>query len=308
MVCGASLFFLVVGIASTTSRSPCFVDAKIVNSFGMADGNTLPPRTYSEKVNKKKITPKHSTKSSPSAVSESGVNSVKGGYAIASNEDQTKVPPIVFHSIFLVPLLLAWRTVSQNLSYELSVAGVMFSCLFAFKFVDAIVDDGLHIFKGASTVLSVFIGACSIGLPLVDDFAATFFAGLTLDSWIGGKLDCIEFKLIGALMGSVYAFKYFSGNFSYQFVDMLAVALSGAVEEFLHDKYDTAKVNGKKVSQFVEFFHDSRLFSVVTLVPLFMLRGGRMGVVLMIAQEYGYEVGSYISTAMLKRQNERNQM
>lgn len=306
MVCRSSLLVLVANaIALTSTSSNSFTDAKILNSFGINGGSTVPPRTHPKGMNKEKNT---SLAQSPAlTVSESGVKGVKGGYSLASAEDHTRVPPIVFHSVFLVPLLLAWRSVSQNLSYELSVSGIMFSCLFAFKFVDAIVDDGLHLFNGATTLLTLFISSICIGLPFVDDFAATFFAGLALDSWIGGKLDCIEFQILGILMGSAFAYRYFSGNFEYQFIDMIAVALSGAIEEILHDRYDEAKKNGKNINQFVEFFHDSRLFSVVTLVPLFMLKGGHMAVPLMMAQEYGYEVGSYTTTKMLDRQNSRKQ-
>eukprot|EP00560_Eucampia_antarctica_P007430 CAMPEP_0197823060 /NCGR_PEP_ID=MMETSP1437-20131217/377_1 /TAXON_ID=49252 ORGANISM="Eucampia antarctica, Strain CCMP1452" /NCGR_SAMPLE_ID=MMETSP1437 /ASSEMBLY_ACC=CAM_ASM_001096 /LENGTH=151 /DNA_ID=CAMNT_0043422019 /DNA_START=383 /DNA_END=838 /DNA_ORIENTATION=+ len=142
-----------------------------------------------------------------------------------------------------------------------------------------------------------------IFLPILDDFSMTFMAGLTLDSFIGGKLDCPQFQIASAIIFGTYFYKLFSGNFTFQIIDMLAIAGIGAIEERLHEKYKISKQAGKKMNQFAEFFNDSRMFSVVTVVPLFLWRGYHMAAPMMMAQWYGYEIGSYITSKMLDKQN-----
>jgi len=225
--------------------------------------------------------------------------------ATAVSENISKpntVPPLVFHSIFFFPLVAAWRMASKNFLRELTLAGVMFSCLLSMKFVDAQADDGLRLFKGAGIIMPITMMSM-IFLPILDDFSMTFMAGLTLDSFIGGKLDCPQFQIASAIIFGTYFYKLFSGNFTFQIIDMLAIAGIGAIEERLHEKYKISKQAGKKMNQFAEFFNDSRMFSVVTVVPLFLWRGYHMAAPMMMAQWYGYEIGSYITSKMLDKQN-----
>lgn len=239
----------------------------------------------------------------------------------SSEKDNSKVEaayPFLFHLIFFVPLVVSWYMVSDNLSHELTLVAAMFACLFLMKFVDAMVDDGLLLFApGGNHATAYLMMGIAAGLIWCNDFSATFFAGLTLDSFAGGKLDCIEFRLAGALCLGLYGIRYADGTLTYQLVDMLAVAGLGALEERLHDAYDE---KGKKEenegrggttsnsirSQFVQFFADSRMLSVVTIVPLFLWRGYSHVAPLMLAQEYGYVIGSFAATQMLQRQQRQS--
>jgi len=216
--------------------------------------------------------------------------------------EPSPVSPLVFHSMCFFPLAAAWRMVSKNFPREFTLAGVMFSCLLSMKFVDAQADDGLRLFKGANIIMPIIMMS-ALFLPIADDFSMTFMAGLTLDSLVGGKLDCPQFQIASVVIFGAYFYKFFSGNFTFQLIDMLAIAGAGAVEELLHEKFKILKQAGGNINQFVEFFNDSRMFSVVTVVPLFLWRGYHMAAPMMMAQWYGYEIGSYVTSRMLDKQN-----
>ena len=212
-------------------------------------------------------------------------------------------PPLytLLHAVLLGPLLW-WRvSVSENLLQDLAHYTAMFLCMFLIKFVDKMVDTGLTLFattKGDHEIhLTAFLMiSISVGLILTDDFSATFFTGLTLDSLVGGKLDCIQFQLAGIVSIGLYWYRYSLDSFSYTFTDMVAIAVLGALEEHLHDAHEEKwkKIEENECNTFskcVHFFHDHRLFSVTTIIPLLFWRDHYEAVPLMMAQVYGYKFG-----------------
>lgn len=216
------------------------------------------------------------------------------------------IDPIVLLSLFFLPLIFIYKMFSRDINRELILVGAMFLMHFTMKFVDAIVDDDLRPpFRGSKNILAIIMAVLAVGQIIFDDFSCTYFCGLTLDCIISGKLDCPQFQLSGALFSVMYLIRYkSSGNFTYHVSDMLAIAAAGAIEERLHDQFAEMNAAGKKLPNYIYTFMDSRFFSVVTLVPFFLWRGYPFAVPMLLAQISGYEIGAFITTKALKRQQE----
>jgi hypothetical protein len=55
----------------------------------------------------------------------------------------------------------------------------------------------------------------------------------------------------------------------------------------------------------VELLIETCKFSIITLAPLFSSRSHTAIPPVLIAQEYGYEIGSFVTTILLYQQNNR---
>ena len=217
--------------------------------------------------------------------------------------EEKKVHPGIMTSIIFAPVFAAWAVTSKNIHKELILGFSLFLNLFSMKFIDGIVDDGLRTFKGAKYFLPVFNIASGISLFLLDDYIATWFSGLTVACLLTGKLDCFEFQLSAVIVAGLYALRYFSGNFAFGIIDVFAITIGAGLDEAFHGIYKKLKKANRRYNQFFEFVLESRLFSVMTLVPYFLLRGHHMVAPLMVFQGAGYEIGGYIVEKMLEKQN-----
>lgn len=254
------------------------------------------PKFLSKKISRKSILDKarsKSTKLSASIAEESYINELA---------ESQKPHPGLMTSIIFAPVLAAWAYTSKNIHKELFLGVSLFLNLFSMKFIDGIVDDGLRVFKGAKYVLPVFNIATGISLFLLEDYIATWFTGLTIACLLTGKLDCVEFQLSGVIVAGLYFLRYFSGNFAFNVVDVFAIAAGAGLDEVFHGVYKKLKKANKSYNRFFEFLLESRLFSVITLVPYFLIRGHHMVAPLMVFQGAGYEVGGYIVDKMLEKQ------
>ena len=259
--------------------------------------NSNRPKFLSKKFSRKSILDKFkskSTKLSASIAEETFINEL---------EESEKIHPGIMTSIIFAPVLAAWAFTSKNIHKELILGVSLFLNLFSMKFIDGIVDDGLRVFKGAKYVLPVFNIASGISLFLLEDYIATWFTGLTIACFLTGKLDCLEFQLSGVIVAGLYFLRYLSANFAFGVVDVFAIAAGAGLDEVFHGVYKKLKKANKKYHQFFEFLLESRLFSVITLVPYFLIRGHHMVAPLMIFQAAGYEVGGFIVEKMLKNQS-----
>ena len=259
--------------------------------------NSNRPNFLSKKFSRKSILDKFkpkSTKLSASIAEESFDNELV---------EEKKIHPGIMTSIIFAPVVAAWAFTSKNVYRELAVGVSLFLNLFSLKFFDGIADDGLRVFKGAKYVLPVFNLVSALGLMYVEDYIATWYGGLTLACFLTGKLDCWEFQLSALFSGGLYFLRYFSGSFTYGLIDVVAITVGAGLDEALHGVYKKLKKANKKYNQFFEFVLESRLFSVMTLVPYFLLRGHHMVAPLMVFQGAGYEIGGYIVEKMLEKQN-----
>ena len=211
------------------------------------------------------------------------------------------IHPGIMTSIMFSPVFAAWAFTSKNINKELILGISLFFNLLSMKFIDGIVDDGLRLFRGARYILPMFNIASGIGLFLLEDYIATWFAGLTVACFLTGKLDCLVFQLSGFIVTGLYCLRYFSGNFAFSLFDTLAIAIATGLDEVLHGLSKNLKKTKTRHNQAVKFFLESRLFSVITLVPYFLLRGHHIVAPLMIFQGAGYEIGGFIVENMKKK-------
>jgi len=216
-----------------------------------------------------------------------------------------------FHIAYYAALVAwSWGDISKNITRNCFLAGAMVFSLFLLKIVDAMVDDGLSKSTWKRMSTAAFLSLLGVALMVSNDFCAIFLAGLTIGCSLAGKIDCIEFQLVGSIWMFTYVIlSLFVDTSRVNFSDVIIFVLIELIEEFLHDNYgfDSKKRHGKyaESSKFVMdcfcVFADHRMILGVTIATLYTWKGYNEAAIIMVSQDIGYDVGTLVSKALLKR-------
>lgn len=215
-----------------------------------------------------------------------------------------------FHVAYYVALVAwSWDDISKNVARNCLHAGAMVFSLFLIKIVDAMVDDGLSNSTWKKMSTAIFLSSLGVVLMVSNDFCAIFLAGLTIGCSLAGKVDCIEFQLVGSIWMLTYVILYlFEDTSRVNFSDVVIFVLIELIEELLHDSYgfDSKKGHGNTESRkFVidcfRVFADHRMILGVTIATLYTWKGYNEAAIIMVSQDIGYDVGTLVTKALLKR-------